>query len=413
MLISLLVSLNINEFKITAIFFFIMEFYIYIAWLVQDLFVFYFCFESVLIPMFIIMNYWGGRSRKTKAAYLLFLYTIFGSVWMLLGIIWIFNETGTANILTLQTLTETIPFQIQQWLWLSFFLAFAVKIPVFPLHSWLPEAHVEAPTGGSVFLAGILLKLGTFGILKILIPLFPAASIYFTTFVTPLCICSIIYASLTAIRQDDLKRIIAYASIAHMNVIVLGLFSFNIYGIQGAIFQMVSHGLVSGLLFVCIGLLYDRFSTRLVSDYSGIYNVMPSFSLVFRLALLANMAFPLSSSFVGELLLLMGIFKQNTFLGILTSISSIFLGGIYSIWLINRICYGNIFNQQKKQNNSSSLQLDLNYYVNPVLTVTDLNIFEKLYTYTILIFVLILGLYPNILFSINLKDILNLICLFT
>ena len=364
--------------------------------------------------MFIIMNYWGGRSRKTKAAYLLFLYTILGSVWMLLGIIWVFNETGTANILTLQTLTETIPFEIQQWLWLSFFLAFAVKIPVFPLHSWLPEAHVEAPTGGSVFLAGILLKLGTFGILKILIPLFPSASIYFTTFVTPLCICSIIYASLTAIRQDDLKRIIAYASIAHMNVIVLGLFSFNLYGIQGAIFQMVSHGLVSGLLFVCIGLLYDRFSTRLVSDYSGIYNVMPSFCLVFRLALLANMAFPLSSSFVGELLLLMGIFKQNTFLGILTSISSIFFGGIYSIWLVNRICYGNIFNQQKKNNNvnNNSLELDLNYYVNPVLTVTDLNIFEKMYTYTILIFVLILGIYPNILFSLNLKDILNLISLF-
>ncbi len=403
MLVSLIMSINVNDFKITAICFFFMEFFLFMAWTIQDLFIFYLCFESVLIPMFIIMNYWGGRPRKTRAALMLLLYTILGSIWMLLAIFWIFNKTGTVNILILQNLNMDTAFGDQKWLWLAFFLAFAVKIPIMPFHAWLPEAHVEAPTGGSVFLAGILLKLGCFGLLKILIPIFPQSSVYFTTFVTPLCICSIIYASFSAIRQDDLKRVIAYASIAHMNLIVLAIFGFNFYGIQGSIFQMISHGIVSGLLFACIGVLYDRFETRIISDYSGIINIMPSFCFVFRIALLANMAFPITSSFIGEFLILASIFKQNIFLGILTSISSILLGGIYSIWLLNRICYGNLFTDKVEDLDST--------FSRKFIKAKDLSLTEKLCFFSLLLLILILGAYPNLIFFANHKDILFLLSL--
>jgi len=402
-LVSLIMSISVNDFKIQAIWFFIMEFFLFIAWTIQDLFVFYLCFESVLIPMFIIMNYWGGRPRKTRAALMLLTYTILGSIWMLLGIFWIFNKTGTINIIILQNLDIDVAFGDQRWLWLAFFIAFAVKIPIMPFHAWLPEAHVEAPTGGSVFLAGILLKLGCFGLLKILIPIFPQNSVYFTTFVTPLCLCSIIYASFSAIRQDDLKRVIAYASIAHMNLIVLAIFGFNLYGVQGALFQMVSHGLVSGLLFACIGALYDRFETRIISDYSGIFNIMPSFCFVFRIALLANMAFPITSSFIGEFFILASIFKQNIFLGIITSISSILLGGIYSIWLLNRICYGNLFTDKVKNADTS--------FSRKFTKTKDLSHTEKRCFFFLLALILALGVYPNLVFFANNKDILFLLSL--
>jgi proton-translocating NADH-quinone oxidoreductase chain M len=291
--------------------------------------------------MFLVINIWGSRNRKYKASYMFFLYTLIGSIFMLVAIFYIFVTKGTTNLDIL--LIQPFSFSEQLYLWVAIFIAMAVKIPIFPFHSWLPEAHVEAPTSGSVLLAGVLLKLGGYGIIRFILPLLPDASIYFSTFITAICLSSIIYSSFCALRQNDLKRIIAYASIAHMNLIVLGLFSCNLYGIQGSIFQMISHGLVSGLLFICIGMLYDRSKTRLVASYSGLVNSMPLFVVVFFVASIANMAFPFTCSFIGEFSVFFGIFISNAFVGMLST-SGMFLCGTYSIWLLNRISFGNSLN---------------------------------------------------------------------
>jgi proton-translocating NADH-quinone oxidoreductase chain M len=341
--ISLGLSLNLHDFRLIASCFFIMQGFLFMAWIVQDLFVFYFCFESVLIPMYVIILYYG-KGRAKRAAWMLFLYTVIGSLPMLIGILWLYNFEGTVDMIILQNTNlaaSSFNDTQLQWIWLAFFLAFATKVPICPLHLWLPEAHVEAPTGGSVFLAGILLKLGSFGMLKILIPIFPDLSIKFAPFVVILCLCSIGYTAFSAIRQIDLKQVIAYASISHMNLIILGLFCNNVYGIQASLFQMISHGLVSGLLFMLIGLIYDRYNTRIINNLGGLYLVLPNLSFFFKVALLANMAFPLTSSFIGELLLILGVFKGNVDLGFLVAILCIFLGGAYNFWLMNRILYGN------------------------------------------------------------------------
>jgi NADH-quinone oxidoreductase subunit M len=341
--ISLGLSLNLHDFRLIASCFFIMQGFLFMAWIVQDLFVFYFCFESVLIPMYVIILYYG-KGRAKRAAWMLFLYTVIGSLPMLIGILWLYNFEGTVDMIILQNTNlaaSSFNDTQLQWIWLAFFLAFATKVPICPLHLWLPEAHVEAPTGGSVFLAGILLKLGSFGMLKILIPIFPDLSIKFAPFVVILCLCSIGYTAFSAIRQIDLKQVIAYASISHMNLIILGLFCNNVYGIQASLFQMISHGLVSGLLFMLIGLIYDRYNTRIINNLGGLYLVLPNLSFFFKVALLANMAFPLTSSFIGEFLLILGIFKGNVDLGFLVATLCIFLGGAYNFWLMNRILYGN------------------------------------------------------------------------
>jgi NADH-quinone oxidoreductase subunit M len=341
--ISLGLSLNLHDFRLIASCFFIMQGFLFMAWIVQDLFVFYFCFESVLIPMYVIILYYG-KGRAKRAAWMLFLYTVIGSLPMLIGILWLYNFEGTVDMIILQNTNlaaSSFNDTQLQWIWLAFFLAFATKVPICPLHLWLPEAHVEAPTGGSVFLAGVLLKLGSFGMLKILIPIFPDLSIKFAPFVVILCLCSIGYTAFSAIRQIDLKQVIAYASISHMNLIILGLFCNNVYGIQASLFQMISHGLVSGLLFMLIGLIYDRYNTRIINNLGGLYLVLPNLSFFFKVALLANMAFPLTSSFIGEFLLILGVFKGNVDLGFLVAILCIFLGGAYNFWLMNRILYGN------------------------------------------------------------------------
>ena len=331
---------NIKEnFKSFIIIFLIMESLLIIVFTILDLFLFYIFFESILIPMFLIIGVWGSRRRKIRASYLFFLYTLLGSVLMLLAILIIYIQVGTTDyqVLLLTTFSENI----QKLLWMAFFLSFASKIPMVPVHIWLPEAHVEAPTIGSVILAGILLKLGSYGFIRFSIPLFSFGAIYYSPIVYTIATISIIYTSLTAIRQTDLKRIIAYASIAHMNLIMLGLFSLNIQGVAGSIVQMISHGIVASALFLCVGIIYDRHHTRLLKYYSGLVQTMPIFITLFLIFTFANAALPGTCNFVGEVMLFTGIFQDNAFVTLLASLG-IILSGTYSLWLFNRIAYGNI-----------------------------------------------------------------------
>jgi proton-translocating NADH-quinone oxidoreductase chain M len=302
-----------------------------------DPFLFYVFFESVLIPMFFIIGIFGSRERKIRAAYQFFLYTLLGSVLMLLGILMIYSQTGTTQVELLYTAEFTEISQII--LWLSFFASFAVKVPMVPVHIWLPEAHVEAPTAGSVILAGIMLKLGTYGFLRFSIPLFPEASLYFTPLVFTMSVIAVMYTSLTKVRQVDLKKIIAYSSVAHMNFVTLGLFSLNPQGVEGSLLLMISHGLVSPALFLCIGALYDRHKTRLLRYYGGTVRTMPIFSSVFLFFTMGNISLPGTSSFVGEFLVLTGTYQANPFICVLGATGMV-LGAAYSLWLYNRVTFG-------------------------------------------------------------------------
>lgn len=319
--------------------FLILESFMILVFCMLDLLLFYIFFESVLIPMFLIIGVWGSRERKIRAAYQLFLYTLFGSVFMLLGILLIFFQVGTTDLQILQQTSFSEKRQIL--LWLAFFASFAVKVPMIPVHIWLPEAHVEAPTAGSVILAGILLKLGTYGFLRFSIPLFPDASIYFTPLIYTMSLIAILYASLTTLRQIDIKKIIAYSSVAHMGYVTLGLFGANLQSIEGSLILMLSHGLVSSALFLCVGIIYERTHTRLIKYYGGCAQTMPLFSIAFFIFTLGNMSLPGTSSFIGEFLILVGAFQTNTFVGVLAASGMIF-GTAYSIWLYNRIAFGNL-----------------------------------------------------------------------
>jgi proton-translocating NADH-quinone oxidoreductase chain M len=330
---------NDKFFKEYAINLLIIDLFLLIIFSVLDLFFFYVFFEAILIPMYLIIGVWGSRERKIRAVYLFFFYTLGGSILMLLGILYIFAKMGTLNMEIL--MTKAFSFNDQIFLWCFFFLSFSSKIPMYPFHIWLPEAHVEAPTVGSVLLAGILLKLGVYGFLRFNLTLFPEASLYFSPIVYLLSLIGIIYASLNAIRQTDLKRIIAYSSIAHMNLVVLGIFSFNLLGIEGALLQSISHGFVSGGMFFLIGIIYDRYHSRFLYYYGGLVHMMPLYSVLFLIFTMANIALPGTSSFVGEFLLLCGIFKINFFTSIISALSVI-LCGTYSLWLYNRIVFGNL-----------------------------------------------------------------------
>jgi len=363
---------NFKEYMIT---FLIMESLLILVFCLLDLLLFYVFFESILIPMFLIVGVWGSRARKIRASYLLFFYTLFGSVFMLLAILLLFFETGTTDY-QLLLLTSIAPYK-QKLLWLAFFIAFASKIPMVPVHIWLPEAHVEAPTTGSVVLAGILLKLGSYGFIRFSLPLFPVASIYFTPLVYTLAVLGVVYTSLTAIRQTDLKRVIAYASIAHMNLIMLGLFSLNIQGVEGSIIQMISHGIVSSALFLCVGVIYDRHHTRIVKYYGGLVNTMPVFIVFFLIFMFANAALPGTCNFIGEILLFTGIFQDNIFVTIVSA-SGIILSAVYSLWLFNRIAYGNV----KVQN---------------IKGFIDMSYREFMILCPLLFLTIFLGVYPNCL----------------
>nr|YP_011021742.1 NADH dehydrogenase subunit 4 [Meniocus linifolius]WQM22041.1 NADH dehydrogenase subunit 4 [Meniocus linifolius] len=318
--------------------FLIREFLMIAVFRMLDLLLFYVFPESVPIPMFIIIGVWGSRQRKIKAAYQFFLYTLLGSLFMLLAILLILFQTGTTDLQI--SLTTEFSERRQIFLWIASFASFAVKVPMVPVHIWLPEAHVEAPTAGSVILAGILLKFGTHGFLRFSIPMFPEATLCSTPFIYTLSAIAIIYTSLTTSRQIDLKKIIAYSSVAHMNLVTIGMFSPNIQGIGGSILPMLSHGLVPSALFLCVGVLYDRHKTRLVRYYGGLVSTMPNLSTIFFSLTLANMSSPGTSSFIGEFLILVGAFQRNSLVATLAALGMI-LGAAYSLWLYNRVVSGN------------------------------------------------------------------------
>ena len=328
------ISLYVKEYCLA---FLLLESLLIAVFSVLDLLLFYIFFESVLIPMFIIIGVWGSRERKIRAAYQFFLYTLFGSVLMLLAILLIYFQTGSTDLEILYTSSFSENRQIL--LWLAFFASFAVKVPMVPVHIWLPEAHVEAPTAGSVILAGILLKLGTYGFLRFSIALWPYATYYFTPLIYTLSVVAIIYTSLTTLRQIDLKKIIAYSSVAHMNFVTLGLFSANSQGIEGSLLLMISHGLVSPALFLWVGVLYDRHKTRLLRYYAGCGRVMPLFALLFVFFTMANISLPGTSSFIGEFLVLVGTYQNNSLIAVLAATGMI-LGAAYALWLCNRLLYG-------------------------------------------------------------------------
>jgi len=385
--------------------FLIMEGFILIVFTVLDLLVFYVFFEAVLIPIFLIIGIWGSRERRIRAAYFLFLYTLLGSVLMLLGILVIYFTMGTTDyqLLIQQPLAENR----QYLLWLAFFGSFAVKVPMVPVHIWLPEAHVEAPTAGSVILAGILLKLGSYGLVRFSLPLFPLATIYFTPLVYAMAVIAVVYTSLTAIRQTDMKRIIAYASVAHMNLTLVGLFSLTPMGVEGSLLQMLSHGLVSGALFLCVGVLYDRYHSRMVKYYSGIAHSMPIYATIFLFFTMANIALPGTSSFVGEFLILLGTFQVNTFAAVLSATGMI-LGGAYSLWLYNRIAYGNLrlswtvgaSKEREGPATTSSLELGkagtLGTGAPLAYIAGDLSRREFMIFLPLIVLTLIMGIYPEI-----------------
>ena len=357
--------------------FLIMEFFLIGVFCILDLLLFYVFFEAVLIPMYLIVGVWGSRERKIRAAYFFFLYTLLGSVLMLISILYIYSQVGTTDYEVL--LAFVFSPSEQKLIFLTFFFSFATKVPMVPVHLWLPEAHVEAPTAGSVILAGVLLKLGTYGLIRFCFPLFPDACFYFTPFVYSLAAVGVVYTSFTAIRQSDFKRIIAYTSVAHMNLVMVGLFSFNVIGLEGAILQSLSHGLVASALFLIIGVVYDRHHTRMVQYYGGLVHTMPIYIFIFLFFTMANIGLPGTSSFVGEFLILLGSFKTNIFITAISATSMI-VGGCYSLWVFNRIAYGNLKTQ---------------YFTHYL----DVNKREFLLFFPLMLGTLVMGIYPDIFLS--------------
>ncbi|MEO9167501.1 MAG: NADH-quinone oxidoreductase subunit M [Aestuariivirga sp.] len=311
-----------------------------------DLVLFYVFFEAGLIPMFLIIGAWGGP-RRVYASFKFFLYTLLGSVLMLIAIIAMYWQAGTTDIAVLLTRDVGFPAAMQTWLWLAFLASFAVKLPMWPVHTWLPDAHVEAPTAGSVVLAAILLKMGGYGFLRFSLPMFPDASHYFQPMIYTLSIVAIIYTSLVALVQDDMKKLIAYSSVAHMGFVTLGIFSFTRQGIDGAIFQMISHGLISGALFLCVGVVYDRMHTREISAYGGIVKRMPLYAFVFMFFTMGNIGLPGTSGFVGEFMTLLGTFKNNPSAAFFATIGVI-LSATYALSLYRKIVFGALIKDSLK-----------------------------------------------------------------
>ncbi|MDX3929061.1 MAG: NADH-quinone oxidoreductase subunit M [Shinella sp.] len=341
-----------------------------------DIVLFYVFFEAGLIPMFIIIGVWGGKDR-VYASYKFFLYTLLGSVLMLLAIMAMYWQAGTTDITEL--LAYSFPAHMQTWLWLAFFASFAVKMPMWPVHTWLPDAHVQAPTAGSVILAGVLLKLGGYGFLRFSLPMFPLASDFFAPFVFTLSVIAIIYTSLVAMMQEDIKKLIAYSSVAHMGYVTMGIFAANAQGVQGAIFQMLSHGIVSGALFLCVGVIYDRLHTREISAYGGLVNNMPKYAVAFMIFTMANVGLPGTSGFVGELLTLLGVFRANTWVALFAT-TGVILSAAYALWLYRRVIFGALEKESLK-------------------ALLDLTPREKVILYPLVVLTIFFGVYPAPIFD--------------
>ena len=353
-----------------------------------DLVIFYLFFEAGLIPMFLIIGIWGG-TRRVYSAFKFFLYTLLGSVLMLIAIISIYWMSGTTDITLLYELG--INTKYQNLLWLALFSTFAVKTPMWPVHTWLPDAHVEAPTAGSVLLAAILLKMAGYGFIRFSLGLFPVASEFFTPLVYILSLIAIVYTSLVALMQEDMKKLIAYSSVAHMGFVTLGIFTINQQGIEGSIIQMISHGLVSAALFLCVGVVYDRMHSRLINTYGGLVSIMPKYSILFMLFTLAAIGLPGTSGFIGEFLVLMGVFKENFLVAVIASLGVI-LGAAYMLWLYRRVVFGNLLNKE-------------------LLKIPDLNNSEKFILCGLAFPVLFFGFYPEPLINtieISVKDLIQM-----
>jgi NADH-quinone oxidoreductase subunit M len=351
-----------------------------------DIVVFYIFFEGALIPMFLIIGIWGGKNRL-YAAYKFFLYTLAGSVLMLAAILTMIGVAKTSSIPDLMAYHFAPNMQI--WLFLAFFASFAVKMPMWPVHTWLPDAHVEAPTAGSVILAGILLKMGGYGFLRFSLPMFPAASTYFTPLIFALSVIAIVYTSLVAFRQTDIKKLIAYSSVAHMGFVTMGIFSGNAYGVQGAIFQMLSHGVISGALFLCVGVIYDRMHTREIAFYGGLVNRMPWYAAVFMLFTMGNVGLPGTSGFVGEMLTMTGVYGVST-VTVLFAATGVILSAVYGLSLYRRVVFGEL--------------------VNPKLSaIADLDLREVVIFAPLIVGALALGVYPRLITDVTSASVERLV----
>jgi NADH-quinone oxidoreductase subunit M len=379
------VKVRLREFLIAIL---VMESFMIGVFCSLDLVVFYLFFEAGLIPMFLIIGIWGG-SRRVYSAFKFFLFTLLGSVLMLIAIISIYWITGTTDVIELYELG--IDSKYQNLLWLAFFSSFAVKTPMWPVHTWLPDAHVEAPTAGSVLLAAILLKMAGYGFIRFSLGLFPVASEIFTPLVYVLSVIAIIYTSLVALMQEDMKKLIAYSSVAHMGFVTLGIFTIQQQGLEGSIIQMISHGLVSAALFLCVGVLYDRVHSRLIQTYGGLVSVIPKYSVLFMLFTLAALGLPGTSGFIGEFLILMGVFKDNFLVAVLASLGVI-LGAAYMLWLYRRVVFGKLINKN-------------------LFEIKDLNISEMTILVCLAIPTMFFGFYPEPLINtmeISIRDFIEM-----
>jgi len=353
-----------------------------------DLIIFYLFFEAGLIPMFLIIGIWGG-TRRIYSAFKFFLFTLLGSVLMLVAIIAIYWVTGTTDVVQLYELG--IDWKYQNLLWLAFFSSFAVKTPMWPVHTWLPDAHVEAPTAGSVFLAAILLKLAGYGFIRFSLGLFPVASDFFTPLIYSLSLIAIVFISLVALMQDDMKKLIAYSSVAHMGFVTLGIFTLTQQGIEGSIIQMISHGLVSAALFLCVGVLYDRTHSRLISNYGGIVSIMPKYAVVFMIFTLAAVGLPGTSGFIGEFLILLGVFQKSFIVAAIASLGVIFAAA-YMLWLYKRVVFGDLINKE-------------------LFKIPDLNKSEIFVLWSLAIPTLFFGFYPDPLINtieVSIHDLIEM-----
>ena len=346
------------------------------AFCALDALLFYIFFEAVLIPMYFIIGIWGGQNR-IYAAFKFFLFTLLGSILFLVALLYLYFSFGTFEIPVLINKSVALPLETQRYLWLAMFASFAVKMPMWPVHTWLPDAHVQAPTAGSVILAGVLLKIGGYGFIRFSLPMLPEASIYFTPLMYSLSAIAIIYTSLVALVQKDMKKLIAYSSVAHMGIVTIGLFTLNNQGLEGAMIQMISHGLISAALFLCVGVVYDRLHTKEIDRYGGVVSVMPKYAVLFLFFTMASIGLPGTSGFIGEFLVIIGVYKVSGWVALFAA-SGMILGAAYALWLYRRVIFGELTKGDVKK------MLDLNKIEFATLSLLAL-------------FVLIVGVYPNVI----------------